>query len=99
MKQKSESCGFMGFLILIIMNILRTDGGGATTENKRLEILRDFLIYHEIFHVNLLHDHKGLLVVVWEKKPSDNDKELISNVWQMFSEFEIEHKLITYINL
>ena len=81
------------------MNILRTDGGGATYENKRLEIIRDILIYHEIFHINLLHDHKGILIVVWEKEPSNVDKIIVSNIWKIFNELEIEHKLVTYIDL
>jgi hypothetical protein len=81
------------------MNILRTDGGGASTKNKRLKIIREILKYHEINHINLLHDHKGILIVVWEKEPSNIDKITLTNTWKLFNEIEIEHKLVKYIDI
>lgn len=81
------------------MNILRTDGGGASSKDKRLKIVRNILLFHDVFNINLLHDHKGLLVVVWEKHPSDFEKKLVSNIWEIFNEYEIEHKIVTYLDL
>jgi len=81
------------------MKILRTDGGGEDYANERLKIVRSTLNYFSINHIHLLHDHKGTLTVVWEKHPSDEDKKKIVEIWETMCEYDIEHKLITYINL
>ena len=53
------------------MKILRTDGGGESFTNERLRTLRKMLIQFEIKNIYMLHDHKGMLNVIWDSKPSD----------------------------
>jgi hypothetical protein len=81
------------------MKILRSDSGGETSANERLKNVRNILLYFDIDKINLLHDHKGLLTVFWEKVPSDFEKEKVKDVWELFHEYEVEHKLITYTDL
>jgi hypothetical protein len=81
------------------MKILRTDGGGESHTDERLRTLRKMLLNFEIDNIYLLHDHKGLLTVVWENVPNNKSKHKVEQAWEYFHEYEIEHKLITYINL
>lgn len=81
------------------MRILRTDGGGESFADDRLRTLRKMLSYHELKHIYMLHDHKGNLCVIWEKQPTLEEKYIISNAWEFFNEYNIEHKLITFKEL
>lgn len=81
------------------MEILRTDGQGATYNNQRLEIVKNIVEYFSYDHIELLHDHKGTLIVCWSKEPTKNEKEHLLRIWEVMAESEIEHKLITYIDL
>ena len=82
------------------MKILRTDGGGGSHDDERLKIVRSILNYFGWYeHIDLLHDHKGTLTVVWINEPTENEKKHLSDIWEVMSENLIEHKLITYIDL
>jgi hypothetical protein len=81
------------------MKILRTDGGGEFFADERLKIVRSTLIYWGINKIYLLHDHKGLLTVIWEETPTIFEKQKALEIWESLAENEIEHKLITYIDL
>ena len=81
------------------MRILRTDGGGESYADERLRTLRKMLIYHELKHIYMLHDHKGILTVIWEKEPKEEEKQIIMAGWKFFCEYEIEHKLISFKQL
>ena len=47
----------------------------------------------------MLHDHKGMLTVIWESEPNANDLKKVSEAWEFFNEYEIYHKLVTFIEL
>jgi hypothetical protein len=81
------------------MKILRTDGGGEDLSNERLRMVRNILIYFDIKNIDLLHDHKGILTVFWKLVPNDFEKNKVTEIWVTFNEYEIEHKLVTYIDL
>lgn len=81
------------------MRILRTDGGGENFADERLRTIRKMLMYYEIKNIYLLHDHKGLLTVVWESKPSDDQLEITKTAWLFFDEDQIEHKLVEFKSL
>ena len=84
---------------LVYMKILRTDGGGESFTNERLRTLRKMLIQFEIKNIYMLHDHKGMLTVIWDSKPSDLELKKVKEAWEFFHEYEIEHKLVTFIDL
>ena len=82
------------------MRILRTDSGGEIYTDERLITLRRMLSYFEIKNIYLLHDHKGMLTVIWESEPNRTQLKHVSNAWEYFGEHEdIEHKLITFKQL
>lgn len=81
------------------MKILRTDSGGESFTNDRLRTLRKMIMYFEIKNIYMLHDHKGMLTVIWESEPSANDLKKVSEAWGFFNEYEIYHKLVTFIEL
>jgi len=81
------------------MRILRTDGAGENYADGRLNVLRKMLAHHELKHIYMLHDHKGALTVIWEKQPGTWEKQLVSDAWEFFGEYGIEHKLITFKEL
>lgn len=81
------------------MKILRTDSGGESFTNDRLRTLRKMIMYFEIKNIYMLHDHKGMLTVIWESEPSANDLKKVSEAWEFFNEYEIYHKLVTFIEL
>jgi hypothetical protein len=82
------------------MKTLRTDGGGENFADERLSILRKLLIYFGINKIEHLHDHKGMLTVFWKEVPNEIEKSKVANIWaDTFYEYEIEHKLLTYIEL
>jgi hypothetical protein len=81
------------------MKILRTDGGGESFTNERLRTLRKMLIQVDINNIYLLHDHKGILTVVWDSIPDDYDKAKVEDAWSFLNEYEIEHQIVTFENL
>lgn len=81
------------------MKILRTDSGGESFTNDRLRTLRKMIMYFEIKNIYMLHDHKGMLTVIWESEPNVNDLKKVSEAWEFFNEYEIYHKLVTFIEL
>lgn len=82
------------------MIISRTDGGGESYESERLLILKRLLKFYSIEHIYLLHDHEGLLTVVWEKEPSGGDVIWVGNIWlNTFQEDQIQHKILKFVNL
>lgn len=81
------------------MRILRTDGGGESFTNERLQLARKMLFYYEIKNIYLLHDHKGQLCVIWENKPSKEELEIVSKCWNFFEEGDIEHKIVEFKTL
>jgi hypothetical protein len=81
------------------MKILRTDGGGESFTNERLRTLRKMLLHFELKNIYLLHDHKGLLTVVWDSIPNEHDKTKVKEAWEFLNEYEIEHKIVTFKNL
>ncbi len=81
------------------MKILRTDGGGENYANERLRTLRKMLLHFEIKNIYLLHDHKGMLTVIWDSEPTLQEKEKVSDAWEFFHEYEIEHKIVIFKNL
>jgi hypothetical protein len=92
----------INFLKKITMKTLRTQGAGETLKveaDQRLEIIKKILIWFEITHIDMLHDHKGLLTIFWNKMPDDYEKEKIKEIWGLFNEEEIEHKMVTYNKL
>lgn len=70
--------------------LLRTDGGGSSTTDKRLKLLADMLEYRgqcnswDFSKVELLHDHKGLLTVTWKEQPNIEDIWELNSIWQNF---------------
>lgn len=80
------------------MRILRTDGGGENFADERLQALRKMLIYHNL-KIYMLHDHKGTLRVIWEDRPSEDQKETLKKAWEFFSEYEVTHSVITFNNI
>jgi len=81
------------------MKILRTDGGGESFTNERLRTLRKMLIQVDINNIYLLHDHKGILTVVWDSSPNDYEKVKVKEAWSFLNEYEIEHQIVTFKNL
>lgn len=81
------------------MRILRTDSGGESFTNDRLRTLRKMLMYYEISNIYMLHDHKGMLTVIWESEPKYEDLKKVVEAWAYFNEFEVYHKLVTFIEL
>ena len=81
------------------MRLLRTDGGGESFTNERLRTIRKMLEYYEIKNIYLLHDHKGLLTVVWESKPNERQIEIVKEAWAFFGEDFIEFKLVNFLNI
>lgn len=81
------------------MKLLRTDSGGENFTDERLAILKKMLLYYQITKIFKLHDHKGLLTVTWIDMPTKNEIEKVNEAWEFFNESEIEHKLLTVIDL
>lgn len=81
------------------MKILRTDSGGESYTNDRLRTLRKMLMYFEITNIYMLHDHKGMLTVIWESEPKKEDLKKVTEAWEFFHEYEVYHKLVTFIEL
>ena len=81
------------------MRILRTDGGGESFTDERLRTIRKMLEYYENKNIYLLHDHKGLLTIVWESKPTETQLSIVKNAWEFFDEDYIEHKLVEFKDL
>jgi hypothetical protein len=81
------------------MKILRTDGGGESFTDERLRTLRKMLIQVDINNIYLLHDHKGILTVIWDSIPNDYDKTKVTDAWEFLNEYEIEHKIVTFKDL
>ena len=77
------------------MKILRTDGGGENLQNERLKVVRKMLFLMDVTGVYMLHDHKGILTVIWETEPDKFKKEKVKEAWLFFEEDQVEHKLIT----
>lgn len=81
------------------MKILRTDSGGESFTNDRLRTLRQMLMYFDIKNIYMLHDHKGILTVIWDSAPEPHILEKVIEAWNYFNEDLIEHKLVKFINL
>jgi hypothetical protein len=81
------------------MKILRTDSGGGSYADERLKIIKSICEYFKYNNIDLLHDHKGCLTVIWKTEPTENDKDHLLRIWEVMAESQIEHKLITYIDL
>lgn len=81
------------------MKIIRSDSGGESSTNERLQILRKMLFYRDLKNIYMLHDHKGLLTVTWELEPSEQEKEILEDAWNFLCEFEIVHKIIKTVEL
>ena len=81
------------------MKILRTDGGGESFTDERLRTLRKMLLNLKINNIYLLHDHKGLLTVIWDSIPNNYDKTKVTDAWEFFHEYEIEHKIVSFKDL
>ena len=83
-----------------IMNILRTDGSGETTNDERLIAYRDRCIKSKLFYeINLLHDHEGILSIFWNTEPNEMQKRFTEMLWEEFNEPReyVEHYLISRI--
>jgi hypothetical protein len=81
------------------MRLLRTDGGGESFTNERLRTIRKMLEYYEIKNIYLLHDHKGLLTVVWESNPTKEQIKIVKDAWSFFGEDFIEFKIVNFQNI
>ena len=81
------------------MRLLRTDGGGESFTNERLRTIRKMLEYYEIKNIYLLHDHKGLLTVVWESNPTKEQIKIVKDAWLFFGEDFIEFKIVNFQNI
>ena len=81
------------------MRILRTDSGGENFADERLTIMRKMLSYFDYKHLYMLHDHKGNLTVIWEREPDKFERKKVTEAWEFFCEYEIEHKLIEFVNI
>lgn len=81
------------------MRLLRTDGGGENFTDERLRTIRKMLEYYEIKNIYQLHDHKGLLTVTWESKPTERQVEIVKDAWLFFGEDFIEFKLVNFQNI
>jgi hypothetical protein len=87
------------FLKPIDMKILRTDSGGENYTDERLRTLRKMLLHFEIKNIYLLHDHKGILTVIWDSEPNKQDLKKIEEAWEFFHEDQVYHKLVTFKEL
>lgn len=75
------------------MEILRTDGGGRSTNDDRLKRFRSLIQRLEIPKICLIQDHKGELNVYWVEMPDDEHMELIRLLWYIENEYLINHFL------
>jgi hypothetical protein len=81
------------------MKTKRTDGQGVDYKNTRLTLLANCLETMQVVGIYQLNDHKGDLTVVWENKIDDYSKEKVKDFWYAFSEYNIEHKIVTTQNI
>jgi len=79
-----------------MVKLLRTDGGGSSTTDERLELLYR-MIKHWLYMVDVdkwiaeLHDHEGDLTVTWFYEPNKDMKKVVKEAWEYLSEYNIEH--------
>lgn len=81
--------------------VLTSSDGGGINENQRIQRLDRIIKAYHIFKYGLrlnslvliesLHDHKGILTVTWREEPNNEEKILITSLWAIEKEFEIEH--------
>jgi hypothetical protein len=82
------------------MNILRTAGSHAITEDERLIAYKARCIKSKLFYeINLLHDHEGILSIFWNTEPNEMQKRFTEMLWEEFNEPReyVEHYLISRI--
>ena len=66
---------------------------------KRLEKVVEIYNLSEYFGGNddivALHDHKGTLTVTWSRNPSETDKQMAENIWELMNELgsNVEHQM------
>ena len=78
--------------------LLRTDGSGSSTDDKRLKLFADMLSFRgqynswDFSNIEMLHDHKGLLTVTWSIRPKKEDVKELDEMWiNFFFEERPEH--------
>lgn len=60
----------------------------------RLEILREMICYWDFENIiYTIEDHKGCLIVTFNRLPTDELKEKIIDAWGYFNECQIEYLL------
>jgi hypothetical protein len=81
------------------MIVYRTSGNDKIYNDDRLnlinQIIKDYYVYL-YDKINILQDHKGLLSVYWNIQPSEDEKDFILKIWNVFHEDYIEHFVISY---
>lgn len=81
--------------------ILTSSDGSGINENHRIQrldrikkayhILKYGLHLNSLVLIESLHDHKGMLTVTWQEQPNQEEKDLITSLWAIEKESEIEH--------
>ena len=63
-----------------------------SNDTKRLEILRGMLCYWDFENlIDTIEDHKGCLIVTWNRLPTAELKEKVIEAWGYFNEYQIEN--------
>lgn len=73
----------------------RTDSNGANLKDSRLKLLKKCLEHVDVNGIYQLNDHKGILTVVWEDKPTKNNISKVQSFWTAFCEDEIQNETKT----
>lgn len=78
------------------MITIRTDGSGISYNDERLKSVSEILDIIPFQNLILrIHDHKGVLNVLWNTDPLDFEKDLARGIWSLFNESEIYHKTLS----
>ena len=67
-------------------------------EKDRINRLTDFLLeFNKVLNINLIYavnDHKGCLEIYWYFQPNQEQKSIVTYLWELCNEYEIEHFFI-----
>jgi hypothetical protein len=55
----------------------------------------DFVNEKPIEKIKSFHDHKGMLTVTWERRPNENDLQIVNFAWKNCDETDTEHYYIS----
>ena len=81
------------------MIVYRTSGNDKIYNDDRINLIHQIIKDYNVYlydKINILQDHKGLLSVYWNVQPSEDEKDFILKIWNVFHEDYIEHFVISY---